>query len=114
MVTQKKTPTFAVQLKNTETNHLQINYFILYMAHHKSALKAIRQTEKRRLLNRYQKATARNVIKRIRKSHNKTEAAELLPMAASLIDKLVKRNIIHRNKAANLKSKLAHHVAKMH
>ena len=76
------------------------------MAHHKSAKKRIRQTEKKRLHNRYQKVTARNAIKKLRGAESKTEAEGLLPGVSSMIDKLAKRNIIHKNKAANLKSQL--------
>ncbi|HNI44975.1 MAG: 30S ribosomal protein S20 [Chitinophagales bacterium] len=83
------------------------------MAHHKSAKKRIRQTEKRRLHNRYYKKTTRNAIKALRLNHNAEEAAEKLPSVISMIDKLAKRNIIHKNKAANLKSKLMKHVRAM-
>lgn len=80
------------------------------MANHKSAEKRIRQTERRRLANRYHAKTARNAVKRLRTTTNKDEAMALLPKVASLLDKLAKRNIIHANKAANLKSSLAKHV----
>ncbi|MBD1259333.1 30S ribosomal protein S20 [Maribacter polysiphoniae] len=81
------------------------------MANHKSALKRIRRNEAVRLRNRYQHKTTRNAIKRLRGEENKDDAAKLLPEVVSMIDRLAKRNIIHANKAANLKSKLAKHVA---
>lgn len=81
------------------------------MANHKSALKRIRRNEAVRLRNRYQHKTTRNAIKKLRGEENKDDAAKLLPEVVSMIDRLAKRNIIHANKAANLKSKLAKHVA---
>lgn len=83
------------------------------MAHHKSAKKRIRQTEKRRAHNRYYKKTTRNAIRSLRQLHDATEATEKLPSIVSMIDKLAKRNMIHKNKAANLKSKLTKHVNKL-
>ena len=83
------------------------------MANHKSALKRIRSTEKKRVLNKYQHKTTRNAIKAIRISTDKAEATEKLPSLISMIDKLAKKNIIHSNKAANLKSKLTKHVASL-
>ncbi|GHA45966.1 30S ribosomal protein S20 [Salinimicrobium marinum] len=80
------------------------------MANHKSALKRIRSNETKRLRNRYQHKTTRNAIKRLREA-DKQEAETLFPTVAGMIDKLAKRNIIHDNKASNLKSKLAKHVA---
>ena len=80
------------------------------MANHKSALKRIRSNEKRRVLNKYQHKTTRNAIKALRLVDNKSEAAEKLVVVTSMIDKLAKKNIIHANKAANLKSKLTKHV----
>ncbi|MBK8556967.1 MAG: 30S ribosomal protein S20 [Lewinellaceae bacterium] len=76
------------------------------MAHHRSALKRIRQTNKRRLQNRYYKKTARTAIKNIRALKTKAEAADFLPKIISMIDRLAKRGSIHRNKASNLKSGL--------
>ena len=76
------------------------------MAHHKSALKRIRQNEKKRVHNKYYAKTTRNAIKILRDTSDKEEAAKLYPGVVSMIDKLAKRNIIHKNKAANLKSKL--------
>ncbi|HBJ76877.1 MAG TPA: 30S ribosomal protein S20 [Porphyromonadaceae bacterium] len=83
------------------------------MANHKSSVKRIRETETRRLRNRYQAKTARNAVKEVRLSENKEEALEMLPKVASMLDKLAKKNIIHPNKAANLKSKLAKRVNAM-
>jgi small subunit ribosomal protein S20 len=77
------------------------------MAHHKSALKRIRQDEKKKLHNRYYAKTTRNAIKVLRNTSDKEEAVKLYPEVVSMIDKLAKRNIIHKNKASNLKSKLA-------
>ena len=81
------------------------------MANHKSALKRIRRNEAVRLRNRYQHKTTRNAIKKLRSEAEKKEAEKLLPEVISMIDRLAKRNIIHDNKAANLKSKLTKHVA---
>ena len=76
------------------------------MAHHKSALKRIRQNEKKRVHNKYYAKSTRNAIKILRDTSDKEEAVKLYPGVVSMIDKLAKRNIIHKNKAANLKSKL--------
>ncbi|TVZ51817.1 30S ribosomal protein S20 [Dokdonia sp. Hel_I_53] len=81
------------------------------MANHKSSLKRIRSNETKRLRNRYQHRTTRNAIKKLREMTEKEQAVALFPAVASMLDKLAKRNIIHSNKAANLKSKLAKHVA---
>ncbi|GAB4303484.1 MAG: 30S ribosomal protein S20 [Marinilabiliales bacterium] len=80
------------------------------MAHHKSALKRIRQNEKRRLANRYYAKTMRNALKKLRNTKDKKEAEELLPKVTQMLDKLAKKNVIHKNKASNLKSKIAKHV----
>ncbi len=80
------------------------------MANHKSALKRIRSNETKRLRNRYQHKTTRNAIKKLREA-DKKDAETLYPSVVSMIDKLAKKNIIHDNKASNLKSKLAKHVA---
>lgn len=77
------------------------------MAHHKSALKRIRQDEKKRVHNKYYAKTTRNAIRDLRNATDKKEAEKMYPEVASMIDKLAKRNIIHKNKAANLKSKLS-------
>ncbi|MEO9510603.1 MAG: 30S ribosomal protein S20 [Flavobacteriaceae bacterium] len=83
------------------------------MANHKSALKRIRRNEAVRLRNRYQHKTVRNAIKKLRSEEDKKAAEALLPTVVGMIDKLAKRNIIHNNKAANLKSKLMSQVAAM-
>ncbi|MCG9972288.1 MULTISPECIES: 30S ribosomal protein S20 [Christiangramia] len=80
------------------------------MANHKSALKRIRSNETKRLRNRYQHKTTRNAIKKLREA-DKKEAEGMLPSVISMVDKLAKNNIIHDNKAANLKSNLTKHVA---
>jgi small subunit ribosomal protein S20 len=80
------------------------------MAHHKSALKRIRQTTKRRLQNRYYKKSARTAIKNLRELKDHAEAVAFLPKIVSMIDRLAKRGNIHKNKAANLKSGLTKHV----
>ncbi|WP_417620246.1 30S ribosomal protein S20 [Oceanihabitans sediminis] len=81
------------------------------MANHKSALKRIRSNETKRLRNRYQHRTTRNAIKKLRELTDKKEADVLFPSVVSMLDKLAKKNVIHANKAANLKSGLAKHVA---
>jgi small subunit ribosomal protein S20 len=80
------------------------------MANHKSALKRIRANNARRLLNRYQFKTTRNAVKKLRNTTNRSEAEALLKSVISMVDKLAKKNIIHKNKAGNLKSKLTRHV----
>ena len=81
------------------------------MANHQSAKKRVRQSEKRRLRNRYYAVTTRNAIRQLRAKTDKKEAEDMLPEISSMLDKLAKRNIIHKNKAANLKSKLSKFVA---
>jgi len=83
------------------------------MANHKSSIKRIRQTEKRKLHNRYYAKTARNAVRKLRATTDKASATEMLPKISSMLDKLAKRNIIHKNKAANLKSKLTVFVNKL-
>lgn len=83
------------------------------MANHKSALKRIRRNEAVRLRNRYQHKTVRNAIKKLRNEEDKKAAEAMLPTVVGMIDKLAKKNIIHDNKAANLKSKLMTKVAAM-
>ena len=80
------------------------------MANHKSAIKRIRQSEKRRLFNKYYHKTARNAVRKLKALSSKKEAKELFPRVVAMLDKLAKRNVIHKNKASNLKSKLAKHV----
>ncbi|MBN1117901.1 MAG: 30S ribosomal protein S20 [Bacteroidales bacterium] len=80
------------------------------MANHKSSIKRIRQNEAIKVENKYHARTTRNAIKAIRKSTDKAEATEMLPKVSAMLDKLAKRNTIHKNKAANLKSSLTKHV----
>lgn len=80
------------------------------MANHKSALKRIRQANTRRLRNRYYAKTARNAVRDLRNATEKDKANELLPKVSSMLDKLAKNNVIHKNKAGNLKSKLTRYV----
>ena len=81
------------------------------MANHKSSLKRIRSNETKRIVNRYQHKTTRNAIKKLRELTDKTEAETLYVSVVSMLDKLAKKNVIHANKAANLKSGLAKHIA---
>lgn len=76
------------------------------MANHKSAKKRIRQTATRRLRNRYKMSTARTAIKKLTQFGTKAEAQEYLPKVISMLDKLAKTNLIHKNKASNQKSRL--------
>ncbi len=76
------------------------------MANHKSAIKRIRSNEAKRLRNKYQHKTTRNAVRKLRALTDKKEAEALLPSVASMIQKLAKKNIIHKNKAANLVSGL--------
>lgn len=80
------------------------------MANHKSALKRIRQSEKRRVHNKYYHKTTRNAVARLRENTDKKDAGAKLPTVIAMLDKLAKRNIIHKNKASNLKSKLTKYV----
>jgi small subunit ribosomal protein S20 len=80
------------------------------MAHHASSKKRIRQSAKKRLANRYYKKTTRTAIAKLRGMEDKSAAEEYFPKVVSMIDKLSKKNIWHKNKAANLKSKLAKHI----
>ncbi len=76
------------------------------MANHKSAIKRIRANAAKRLRNRYQAKTTRNAIKKLRATTSKEEANPLLSKVVSMLDRLAKRNVIHKNKASNNKSKL--------
>lgn len=80
------------------------------MANHKSAKKRMRQDAKKRLHNRFYKKTTRTAISRLREMEDQKEAQAFLPKVVSMIDRLAKKNQIHKNKAANLKGKLAKHV----
>ncbi len=83
------------------------------MANHKSSIKRIRQTQTRNLRNRYYAKTTRNAVRKLRAMNVKEEAVALYSKVSSMLDKLAKRNVIHKNKANNLKSKLALHVNKL-
>ena len=83
------------------------------MANHKSALKRIRSNEAKRLRNRYQHKSTRTLIKKLRLTTDKSVVIELFKQVSSCLDKLAKKNIIHKNKAANQKSKLAKLVNKV-
>ncbi len=83
------------------------------MANHKSAEKRIRANELKRVRNRYQHKTTRTFIKRLKGTSVKSEAQELYNKVASMIDKLAKKGVIHKRKAANQKSKLSKHVSKL-
>lgn len=77
------------------------------MANHKSAIKRIRANNAKRLLNRYQAKSTRTFVKRLRNTTDKVEAQDLFKKVCSMLDKLAKKNIIHKKKASNNKSKLA-------
>ena len=80
------------------------------MANHKSSKKRIRQTETRKLQNKYYHKTARNAVKALRNTSEKDAAVALLPKVTAMLDKLAKNNVIHKNKAGNLKSSIQLHV----
>ncbi|HUH74352.1 MAG TPA: 30S ribosomal protein S20 [Chitinophagales bacterium] len=80
------------------------------MAHHKSAIKRIRQNSKKRLENRYYGKTTRNAIRKLEALTSKEEATTALPSILAMVDKLAKRNQIHQNKAANMKSAITKRV----
>jgi small subunit ribosomal protein S20 len=84
---------------------------LIEMANHKSAIKRIRSNDAKRTENRYYAKTTRTAVKKLRGSTSQKEAQELLPKVSSMLDKLAKKNVIHKNKAANLKSKLSKKVA---
>jgi small subunit ribosomal protein S20 len=81
------------------------------MANHKSAEKRIRNSRAKYLRNKYQHKTARNFVRKLQATEAKKDAEVMLPKAYEMLDKLAKRNIIHKNKASNLKSQLSKHVA---
>ena len=83
------------------------------MANHKSSLKRIRQDKVRALHNKYYAKTMRNAVRKLRAMSNKEEAVKLYPTVQKMLDKLAKTNIIHKNKAATLKSSLSAHIAKL-
>ena len=83
------------------------------MANHKSSEKRIRQTKTRNEHNRYYAKTMRNAVRKLRATTDKDEAEKMYPTVQKILDKLTKTNIIHKNKASNLKSSLAKHIAKL-
>lgn len=83
------------------------------MAHHSSAKKRIRSCEAKRIENRYYAKTMRNALRDFRNLEDKAVAVERMPQMISIIDKLAKRSVIHKNKAANLKSKVMRQVNAM-
>ena len=80
------------------------------MANHKSAIKRLRQTHKKSVHNKYYHKTTRNAIRSLRVMTDAAAAGVQLPLVSSALDKLAKRNIIHKNKASNLKSSLTKYV----
>lgn len=80
------------------------------MANHKSSIKRIRQSERKRVHNKYYGRTTRNAVRKLQATTDKNEATELLPKVSSMLDKLAKTNVIHKNKAANLKSQITKYV----
>ena len=83
------------------------------MANHKSSIKRIRQTKTKTLHNKYYAKTMRNAVRELRAMTNKDEAMKLYPSVQKMLDKLAKTNIIHKNKAANIKSSLVQHINKL-
>lgn len=81
------------------------------MANHKSSEKRIRSTEAKNERNKYQHKSTRTALKKLKLEKDKKKAQEMLPKVVSMVDKLAKKNIIHKNKASNIKSKLTTHVA---
>ncbi len=80
------------------------------MANHKSAEKRIRSNDAKRVRNRYQAKTTRNLLKELRSTKDKSKAAAMIPELSAMLDRLAKKNVIHKNKAANLKSSIQMHV----
>ena len=83
------------------------------MANHKSSIKRIRQTKTRTLHNKYYAKTMRNAVRKLRAMTNKEEALKMYPSVQKMLDKLAKVHIIHKNKAANIKSSVAQHVKQL-
>ena len=81
------------------------------MANHKSSIKRIRSNDAKRIENRYFAKTTRTAVKKLQTAASKKEAEALLPKVSSMLDKLAKKSVIHKNKAGNLKSKLAKKVS---
>ncbi|MFW5889815.1 MAG: 30S ribosomal protein S20 [Marinilabiliaceae bacterium] len=83
------------------------------MANHQSAKKRVRQINKRKVHNKYYAKTMRNAVKKLRDTTEKSEAEAMYPKVTSMIDRMAQKNLIHKNKASNLKSSLAHHINKI-
>jgi len=83
------------------------------MANHKSSEKRIRQLKTRNDSNKYHAKTMRNTLKALRSTTSKEEADTMLPKLNSMLDKLAKKNIIHKKKASNLKSSVQKHVSSL-
>ena len=83
------------------------------MANHKSSIKRIRQTKTRTLHNRYYAKTMRNAVRKLRAMTDKEEAVKLYPSVQKMLDKLAKNHVIHKNKAANIKSSLCAHISQL-
>lgn len=83
------------------------------MANHKSSLKRIRSNDAKRITNRYQAKTTRTILKKIREEKDPKVAAAALPKVISMLDKLAKKNVIHKNKSSNIKSKLTKSISKI-
>jgi len=116
MVTETPQGVAQGSLPRRKTHKLysyKLNIKQLKMANHKSSLKRIRQDKKKALHNHYYAKTMRNAVRKLRAMTNKDEAAKLYPSVQKMLDKLAKRNIIHKNKAANLKSSLCKHISKL-
>jgi len=80
------------------------------MPQHKSAVKRVRQSEKRRERNRTHRSKMRTLIKQVFETEDKEQAQEALKAATAYLDRMATKGIIHKNKAANKKSQLAKHV----
>ena len=80
------------------------------MANHKSSIKRIRQEKTRALHNKYYAKTMRNAVRKLRAVTDKEEAVKMYPTIQKMLDKVAKTNIMHKNKAANIKSGLARHI----
>jgi small subunit ribosomal protein S20 len=83
------------------------------MANHKSSEKRIRQIKTKNESNKYHAKTMRNALKTLRSSTSKEEAGTMVPKLNSMLDRLAKKNIIHKKKASNLKSSIQKHVSNL-
>ena len=83
------------------------------MANHKSSKKRIRANDAKRVENKYYAKTTRNALKKLRETTDKAVAEKMLPEVSSMLDKLAKINVIHKNKASNLKSSLTKQVSSL-